>query len=133
MKRANAAARAGLPARRQCRATVINLWRLLALAVKRVEIVAQRDEEILGLTPAQATREARIARAGDPGDHGADDYPVDATGRCHRQWLARRPDRPQGTAHDFDRVVFHLQFPRRAGAELLPPVSVPGSPRHRHG
>ena len=33
--------------------------RLLALAVERVEIVAQRDEEILGLTPAQATREAR--------------------------------------------------------------------------
>ena len=34
--------------------------RLLALAVERVEIVAQRDEEILGLTPAQATREARV-------------------------------------------------------------------------
>jgi hypothetical protein len=33
----------------------------LALAVERVEIVAQRDEEILGLTPAQATREARVA------------------------------------------------------------------------
>src|ERR1700726_1673721 len=32
----------------------------LALAVERVEIVAQRDEEILGLTPAQATREARV-------------------------------------------------------------------------
>ena len=36
------------------------LGRLLALAVERVEIVAQRDEEILGLTPAQATREARV-------------------------------------------------------------------------
>ena len=33
-----------------------HLRRLLALAVERVEIVAQRDEEILGLTPAQATR-----------------------------------------------------------------------------
>ena len=33
---------------------------LRALAVERVEIVAQRDEEILGLTPAQATREARV-------------------------------------------------------------------------
>jgi hypothetical protein len=31
-----------------------------ALAVEHVEIVAQRDEEILGLTPAQATREARV-------------------------------------------------------------------------
>jgi hypothetical protein len=31
-----------------------DLRRLLALAVERVEIVAQRDEEILGLTPAQA-------------------------------------------------------------------------------
>ena len=37
-----------------------HLWRLLALAVERVEIVAQRDKEILGLTPAQATREARV-------------------------------------------------------------------------
>src|ERR1700730_17634677 len=37
-----------------------HLWRLLALAVKRVEIVAQRDEEILGLTPAQPTRQAHI-------------------------------------------------------------------------
>src|ERR1700757_4255934 len=37
-----------------------HLWRLLALAVKRVEIVAQRDEEILGLTPAQTAREARV-------------------------------------------------------------------------
>ena len=37
-----------------------DLRRLLALAVERVEIVAQRDEEILGLTPAQATREARV-------------------------------------------------------------------------
>ena len=37
-----------------------HLRRLLALAVERVEIVAQRDEEILGLTPAQATREARV-------------------------------------------------------------------------
>ena len=37
-----------------------HLGRLLALAVERVEIVAQRDEEILGLTPAQATREARV-------------------------------------------------------------------------
>src|SRR3954447_6831834 len=33
---------------------------LLALAVERVETVAQRDEQILGLTPAQATRKARI-------------------------------------------------------------------------
>ena len=38
-----------------------HLWRLLTLAVKRVETVAQRDEQILGLTPAQATREARVA------------------------------------------------------------------------
>src|SRR5690349_20868299 len=30
-----------------------DLRRLLALAVERVEIVAQRDEEILGLTPAR--------------------------------------------------------------------------------
>ena len=37
-----------------------DLRRLLALAVERVEIVAQRDEKILGLTPAQATREARV-------------------------------------------------------------------------
>ena len=37
-----------------------HLRRVLALAVERVEIVAQRDEEILGLTPAQATREARV-------------------------------------------------------------------------
>src|SRR5262245_41829065 len=37
-----------------------HLWRLLALAVERIEIVAQRDEKILGLTPAQATREARV-------------------------------------------------------------------------
>jgi hypothetical protein len=37
-----------------------HLRRLLALAVERVEIVAQRDEEILGLTPAQATREAGV-------------------------------------------------------------------------
>ncbi len=37
-----------------------HLGRLLALAVERVEIVAQRDEEILGLTPAQAAPEARV-------------------------------------------------------------------------
>ena len=37
-----------------------HLRRLLALAVERVEIVAQRNKEILGLTPAQATREARV-------------------------------------------------------------------------
>jgi hypothetical protein len=37
-----------------------HLRRVLARAVERVEIVAQRDEEILGLTPAQATREARV-------------------------------------------------------------------------
>jgi hypothetical protein len=37
-----------------------HLRRLLPLTVERVEIVAQRDEEILGLTPAQATREARV-------------------------------------------------------------------------
>ena len=37
-----------------------HLGRLLALAVERVEIVAQRDEEILGPTPAQTTREARV-------------------------------------------------------------------------
>ena len=37
-----------------------HLRRLLALAVERVEIVAQRDKEILGLSPAQATREARV-------------------------------------------------------------------------
>ena len=37
-----------------------HLRRLLALAVEGVEIVAQRDEEILGLTPAHATREARV-------------------------------------------------------------------------
>ena len=37
-----------------------HLRRLLALAVERVEIVAQRHEEILGLTPAQATCEARV-------------------------------------------------------------------------
>jgi hypothetical protein len=37
-----------------------HLWRLLALAVERVKTVTQRDEEILGLTPAQATREARV-------------------------------------------------------------------------
>src|SRR4051794_27977781 len=37
-----------------------HLWRLLTLAVKRVETVAQRDEQILGLTPTQATREARV-------------------------------------------------------------------------
>jgi hypothetical protein len=36
-----------------------HLRRLLAFAVERIEIVAQRDEEILCLTPAQATREAR--------------------------------------------------------------------------
>jgi hypothetical protein len=32
-----------------------DLRRLLALAMERVEIVAQRDEEILGLTSAQAS------------------------------------------------------------------------------
>ena len=37
-----------------------HLRRLLALAVERVEIVAQRDEEILGLSPARAAREARV-------------------------------------------------------------------------
>src|SRR5215469_3084394 len=37
-----------------------HLRRLLAFAGERVEIVAQRDKEILGLTPAQATREARV-------------------------------------------------------------------------
>src|SRR4051794_9030890 len=37
-----------------------HLRRLLALAVERVEIVAQRDEQIFGLTPTQATREARV-------------------------------------------------------------------------
>jgi hypothetical protein len=37
-----------------------HLGHLLALAVERVKIVAQRDEEVLGLTPAQATREARV-------------------------------------------------------------------------
>ena len=34
-----------------------HFWRLLALTVERVKIVAQRDEEILGPTPAQAGRE----------------------------------------------------------------------------
>lgn len=38
-----------------------HLRRLLALTVECVEIVAQGEEEILGLTPAQATREARVA------------------------------------------------------------------------
>jgi hypothetical protein len=37
-----------------------HLLRLLAFAVERVEIVAQGDEQILSLTPAQATREARV-------------------------------------------------------------------------
>src|SRR2546423_15119327 len=37
-----------------------HLRRLLALAGDRGEIVAQRDGEILGLTPAQATREGRV-------------------------------------------------------------------------
>ena len=37
-----------------------HLRRLRALTAERVEIVAQRDEEILGLTPAQATREVRV-------------------------------------------------------------------------
>src|SRR3954452_16000527 len=37
-----------------------HLRRLLALAVERVEIVAQRDEQIFGLIPTQATREARV-------------------------------------------------------------------------
>src|SRR5258705_11680275 len=36
-----------------------HLGRLLALAVERVEIAAQRDEEILRLTPAQAAPQAR--------------------------------------------------------------------------
>ena len=37
-----------------------HLRRLLALAVERVKIVAQRDEEILGLTPAQAASKAGV-------------------------------------------------------------------------
>jgi len=37
-----------------------HLWRLLTLAVERVEIVGQRDKEILGLTPALATRQAPV-------------------------------------------------------------------------
>src|SRR5690348_2099235 len=37
-----------------------HLWCLLTLAVQCVETVAQRDEQILGLTPAQAAREARV-------------------------------------------------------------------------
>ena len=37
-----------------------HLRRPLALAVERVEIGAQRDEEILGLSPARAAREARV-------------------------------------------------------------------------
>jgi hypothetical protein len=36
-----------------------DLRRLLALAVEHVEIVAQRGEEILGLTPAQPRPRAR--------------------------------------------------------------------------
>src|SRR5215472_6130220 len=51
----------------------------------------------------------------------------------YRQWLARRPDRPQGTADDLDRVVFSLQFSGRSGAELLSLVFVPGAAWYRHG
>jgi hypothetical protein len=39
-----------------------HLRRLLALAVERVEIVAQRDEEILGLIPACGLNEPATAR-----------------------------------------------------------------------
>ena len=59
MKRANAAAHAGLAARRRCRAKVIIFGNLLALAVERVEIVAQRNEEVLAPTTL-TTREARV-------------------------------------------------------------------------
>ena len=38
-----------------------DLRRLLALALERVEIVAQRDEQVLGLTPAQAPRARRVS------------------------------------------------------------------------
>src|SRR5207248_5876843 len=34
---------------------------------------------------------------------------------------------------DLDRLVFGLQLPGRAGAELLSAVPVPGAARHRHG
>src|SRR6185503_11238091 len=37
-----------------------HLWRLLAFAVESVKIVAQRNEEIFGLTPAEAARKARV-------------------------------------------------------------------------
>jgi hypothetical protein len=37
-----------------------HLRRLFALTVERVEIVAERDTEIPGLTPAQAAREVRV-------------------------------------------------------------------------
>ena len=37
-----------------------HLRRLLAFAVERGDIVAQRDEEILGLTPAQAASKAGV-------------------------------------------------------------------------
>src|SRR3984957_8965145 len=58
---------------------------------------------------------------------------MDAPGRRHRLWLARRPDRPQEAIDDLDRLVLGLQLLRRSGAELLVAVAVPHCLGHRHG
>src|SRR6516165_3529739 len=84
-----------------------------------------------------------------PADHGADrervrcaarrsgvcaDYHVvDASRRSCRRRLARRPDRAQKAADDFDRVVFAQQLHRRVLADLMVFAAVPRAAGHRHG
>src|SRR6185312_9986009 len=59
--------------------------------------------------------------------------PVDAAGRRHRLRLALRPDRPQETVDDIDRLVLGLQPACRSRAELLVAFGLPHCPRHRYG
>src|SRR5271165_236134 len=62
-------------------------------------------------------------------------YPdvVDAACRRGRLGLARRSDRPQDTADDFDRLVFGVQLHRRLFPDLLVSAAVSDPVGHRHG
>src|SRR5216684_7261606 len=74
-----------------------------------------------------------VRRAADRGGVRADDHLVDAPGRRRRRGLARRPDRAQDAADDFDRMVFAEQFHRRFLSDPVVSAAVPRVARDRHG
>src|SRR6516164_397128 len=58
---------------------------------------------------------------------------MDAPRRSDRCRLDGRPDGPQKTTDDIDRVVLDLQFHRRLRADFLVLAAVPHAAGHRHG